>query len=148
MKVFGPNSVDKDEIKKHYFLKLIVDYPSKIKSITEGNPFFLRYVGLLHTLLTNRPQKAELNLVENLRGIEKIVKSDTMRAYRIRNLLTHQAAVDEVFFDETYEKMSYYLKLVLDDLLFSMKSQPSHSIFQLVYLKKESYDRYKKFIQF
>lgn len=51
-----------------------------------------------------------------------------------------------IFFEEIYERISFYLKLILDDILYSMSLQPDNSLHQLVKIKKESYKDYKKLI--
>ncbi len=44
--------------------------------------------------------------------------------------------------NDIYDIISFYLKLILDDLLFSMKSQPENSVHDMVKIRKESYTQY------
>jgi hypothetical protein len=49
------------------------------------------------------------------------------------------------YLEEMYDIIAYYLKLILDDLLYSMKEQPSNSINDIVKIKKESYRKYAEY---
>lgn len=142
----GRDSIDTktNEIKLHYLLQLISEYKEETISLFPSDALNQRYVGLLNKYMQLRGNK--LWLFDYIEKLEKQIECDLTRAYRLRNILTHQAYVDMIFFEEIYEKLSFYLKLVLDDLLFSMSLQPDNSLHQLVRIKRESYKDYQNHI--
>lgn len=145
-KTYGYNAIDRKnkEIKLHYLLHMISDKYKFIEEIYRDRVFALRQVGLIHKFLLKRGKK--LWFLDYLLNLEKQVEKDLIRAYRIRNILAHQGLAEDDFFEDIYEKMLFYLKIILDDLLYSMKLQPEHTIQQLVCVKKETYSVYKKMI--
>lgn len=142
----GADSIDKKskEIKLHYLLQFIAEYKSEAISAFPEDSLSQRYIGLLNKYMQLRGRKIWFH--EYLNELEKQIECDLSRAYRLRNILTHQAYVDNFFFEEIYERISFYLKLILDDILYSMSLQPDNSLHQLVKIKKESYKDYKKLI--
>ncbi|MDN8591250.1 hypothetical protein Q0V21_21035 [Paenibacillus sp. 11B] len=142
----GIESIDKKnkEIKLHYLLQFIAEYKNEAMSAFTGDSLSQRYIGLLNKYMQLRGKK--IWFYEYLNDFEKQIECDLSRAYRLRNILTHQAYVDKIFFEEIYERLSFYLKLILDDMLYSMSLQPDNSLHQLVKIKKESYGDYKKLI--
>ncbi|TKH46003.1 hypothetical protein C1I60_06120 [Paenibacillus terrae] len=142
----GKDSIDRktNEIKLHYLLQFIAEYKEETLSLFSGDALNQRYIGLLNKYMQLRGKK--LWFFEYLEHLERQIDCDLSRAYRLRNILTHQAYVDKIFFEEIYERLSFYLKLILDDLLYSMSLQPDNSFHQLVRIKKESYKDYQKLI--
>lgn len=142
----GSNAIDsrKDEIKLHYFIQFLATNKEKVMDIYSGKIFEQRYIGLISKFFTLRGNK--LWFKDFLSKIEIQIKSDFLRAYRVRNILAHQASIDEELLDETYDVISYYLKLILDDLLYTITLQPNNSVHDFVKIKKETYDNYKKML--
>lgn len=141
---FGNESIDRNEVKLHYLLQFVAEKKDIAFPLFETDSINQRYIGLLNKFMQIRGTK--LWFFEYLKELEKQIECDLSRAYRLRNILTHQAYVDKVFFEEIYEKSSFYLKLILDDLLYSMSLQPDNTLHQLVRIKKESYNDYQKLV--
>ncbi|TKI72808.1 hypothetical protein FC756_00520 [Lysinibacillus mangiferihumi] len=97
IKVFGEESVDasKDEVKLHYFIKFMATNKAQADEIYKDKTFEQRYIGLINKYLTLRGTK--LWFEKYLDKLKKQVHSDFLRAYRLRNILAHQASMDEDF---------------------------------------------------
>ncbi|TKI72807.1 hypothetical protein FC756_00515 [Lysinibacillus mangiferihumi] len=48
--------------------------------------------------------------------------------------------------DEIYDVIAFYLKLIIDDLLFTITSQPNNSVHDLVLVKRETYNNYSELL--
>lgn len=130
------------EVKLHYFVKFLATNKQKALDIYVDRIIEQRYICLINKYLSLRGNK--LWLEEYLDALKGQVHSDFLRAYRMRNILAHQASVDEEFLDEIYDVMTFYLKLILDDLLYTIILQPNNSVHDLVKIKSESYEEYLK----
>lgn len=141
-KIFGDEAIDtsKNEVKLHYFIKFLATNKPKADEIYKDKILEQRYIGLINRYLSLRGKK--LWFGEYLDNLKKQVHSDFLRAYRLRNILAHQASMDEDFLDEIYDMIAFYLKLIIDDLLFTITSQPNNSVHDLVLVKRESYEDY------
>ena len=130
----------KNEIKLHYFIEFLATNKKRAMDIYTSKVTEQRYIGLLNKYLTLRGNKLWFN--EYLTGLKKQVHNDFLRAYRVRNILAHQASIDEELLDEVYDVLSFYLKLIIDDLLYTFTLQPNNSVHDFVKVKRESYVNY------
>lgn len=142
----GSNAIDerKNEVKLHYFIQFLATNKEIAMDIYSGKIIEQRYIGLINKYLTLRGNKMWFK--EYLLKFEEQVQSDFLRAYRVRNILAHQASIDEELLDEVYDVISFYLKLILDDLLYTITLQPNNSVHDFVKVKKETYDNYKEML--
>lgn len=138
----GDKAIDnrKNEIKLHYFIEFLATNKNKAMEIYADKVIEQRYIGLINKYLALRGNR--LWLRDYLRKLKKQAESDFLRAYRVRNILIHQASIDEELLDEVYDTLAFYLKLIIDDLLYTITLQSNNSVHQLVKIKKESYDDY------
>lgn len=138
----GAESIDevKSEIKLQYLIYYISTNYKKVCEIYHGNMLCLRYVGIINKSIEKRGKK--LWLKDDLDELKKEVERDILRAYRIRNIITHQANVSNDLLEETYEIIAFYLKLILDDLLFSLTMMSNNKLHDVVKLKKLSFEYY------
>lgn len=123
-------------------LHFLCNFKSEAERIYKKQSIPIRYIGLLEQAFIGKKDKL-CRWVTYLNDYEEKLKRDLKRAYRIRNMLAHQAFIEDDTFDDTYDKITFYVKVILDDLLFSMSKQPFLSIKQLIILKKISYENFR-----
>lgn len=144
----GPNALDKNEVKLHYFLEFLTRFKDETLNIYDGEILEQRYINLVKLFIDLRGngKNSYVWLSKYIRDLEEQIHCDLNRAYRLRNRLAHQATVHEDFFEDIYRKMAFYLKIILEDLTHSMFLQPKHSLKQLVEVKRESYLEYIRMV--
>jgi len=142
----GKNAIDmrKKEVKLHYFIQFLATNTEKAIDIYSNKIIEQRYIGLISKFLTLRGKN--LWFKEYLSELEQQIQSNFLRAYRVRNTLAHQANINEELLDDVYEVMSFYLKLILDDLFYTISLQPNNSVHDFVKIKKETYHNYKQLL--
>ncbi|MFY3790784.1 hypothetical protein ACOQFO_03595 [Ureibacillus sp. MALMAid1270] len=143
-KQFGNNAIDNrnNEIKLHYLIELLAKNKQCVIDVYDNKIVEQRYIGLISKYVSLRGKKLWLN--DFLIKLNNQVHSDFLRAYRLRNILAHQASMEEEYLDEVYRVIAFYLKLIIDDLLYTITLQPNNSVHDLVKIKKESYVEYLK----
>ncbi|MBP2242945.1 hypothetical protein J2Z40_003527 [Cytobacillus eiseniae] len=140
--ILGEKAIDnlKKEVKLPYFIEFLATNKQKALDIYSDKVIEQRYIGLINRYLSLRGKK--LWFEKYLETLKEQVHSDFLRAYRMRNILAHQASMDEEFLDEIYDVIAFYLKLIIDDLLYTITLQPNNSVHDLVKVKRESYEDY------
>ncbi|HHY72179.1 MAG TPA: hypothetical protein GX497_02945 [Bacillus bacterium] len=147
---YGSNSIGRNRnIKLEYFLYYIKKYERDVLELYSDFLMEQRYILFINSFTTVKKEKKKhptLHLKEYILELEDRIRTDLLRAYRIRNILAHEASVNAIFFDDVYWKMVFYLQIILDDILFSINKQNKNTIEQMVMIKEESYLLYMNFL--
>ncbi|AYV68707.1 hypothetical protein C2I06_18475 [Niallia circulans] len=136
-----------NNIKLEYLLDYIKLHENEVLNVYDNLILEQRYIQYLNsftTVVKERKHQAFIHLKGYILQLEENMDNDLARAYRIRNILAHEASIQSDFFEDIYEKMVFYLQIILDDILFSMIKQNKNTIEQLTMIKEESYKQYIK----
>jgi hypothetical protein len=133
-------------IKPHYFLHKASSAFEDVTGKFKGNVLGQRYIAFLKSQLDKDGEN--LRLVKSILEIKKQIRSDLYRTYRLRNMLAHQARIQEDFLDEVYEKTFFYLQIILNDIFFILPSQDAININQVIEIKQESFSEYMTILSY
>ncbi|WP_350343891.1 hypothetical protein PRVXT_000252 [Proteinivorax tanatarense] len=141
--------VRRKKIKKHVYLAFFNDKGDKAASFYTGKVIETRYIRLMSQMLQVKKvgKKRCVFLLDSIERVEKQVENDLSRIYRVRNMLTHEAKVPIYLMEEVYEKMVFYCKILLEDILYTWFQERCSSLSQVVTIKRKSYIEYKKNLQ-
>jgi hypothetical protein len=148
--IYGAQAFTKDrKIKKEYFVEYINVNEAEVLKIYSDLYLHQRYIRLINSF--TKIKKAEkkqiyVHLKEFIEELEQKITHDLRRAYRIRNILAHEASVHVDFFEDVYAKLTFYLQIILDDIFYSISRQNKNTIEQLVTIKRESYLLYMEYV--
>ncbi|MDD9265145.1 hypothetical protein [Bacillus toyonensis] len=132
-----------------WLFEYITKNSSSAQSIYQGDTIAQRYISLIELLTKHKKDKGPTRiwLFHLLKEMEQQVTRDLQRAYRVRNILTHQALAEGDHLDDIYNKLIFYTQIILNNVIYSMKKQPKNTIEQLNQLKLITYEEYLQGIE-
>lgn len=149
LNTYKPNSLTTaGNIKLECLFEYVTENESLVQSIYQKDTIGKRYISLIKMLTTIKSSKGKepkrVWLLHFLEQVEMQVISDLQRAYRVRNILAHQALSEGDHLDDIYNKLIFYVQIILNNVIYSMKKQPYNTIQQLNELKFITYENYRR----
>ncbi|MFU2016164.1 hypothetical protein ACM6Q7_14085 [Peribacillus butanolivorans] len=147
---YDPNCLNSaGNLKLDSLFEYITTNLSQVQTTYQGDTLVQRYILLIEMLTKDKSIKSSKGskrmwLFHFIEQVEKQVVTDLQRAYRVRNILAHQALAKGDLLDDIYNKLIFYVQIILNNIIYSMQKQPYNTIHQLTELKFFTYENYRR----